>query len=349
MPFDMLDNRTKQVLRAVVQSYIASPEPVGSRFVTKKYSMGYSAATIRNIMADLAELGFLSQPHTSAGRVPTDRGYRFFVDFLMNAETANSKSEMPVEFARHFTRKLEHIRNDLNMMFSEVAHTLSAMSNYVGILMPPQPEKITFKRLDLIRYKGANVVAILLTDEGVIKNKILKIDPLLTQEDLNRIADYLNSEFSGCILDDIRGMLIKRMKHEKTLWDNLISRAIKICEQTLSFSEDDIFVSGLYDVINLPDFSDIARIKELSKAIQDKHAILKMLDEFSDADGVRVVIGDENPVEELRKLSIVTATYKEGDRPIGVIALIGPTRMNYSKAISMVDTIAKCVTKTFSD
>ncbi|MCL4492715.1 MAG: heat-inducible transcriptional repressor HrcA [Nitrospirae bacterium] len=349
MVFDMLDDRSKQVLCAVVQSYINSPEPVGSRFVTKKYPLGCSPATIRNIMADLEEFGFLSQPHTSAGRVPTDRGYRFFVDTLLNTEKTHEGDEISKEFVRQFTRKLEGIKNDLNVMFSEATNTLSVMSSYVGVLIPPQPEKITFKKIDLIRYKGSNVVVILLTDEGIIKNRVMRVDPLVTQEDLSRIADYLNSEFSGLILDDIRGMLVKRMKDEKVLWDKLISKAIKVCEQALSFSEDEIFVSGLYDVMDLPDFSNIARIKELSRAIKDKHTILKLLDEFSDAEGVQVVIGDENPVEDLRNLSIVTAPYKEGNRPMGVIALIGPTRMDYLKAISMVGAVAKCVSRTFRD
>ncbi len=349
MAFDMLDKRSKQVLYAVIQSYINSPEPVGSRFVTKKYPLGCSSATIRNIMSDLEDMGFLSQPHTSAGRIPTGKGYRFFVDSLMDTEKVNEGSEMSREFVGQFTRKLEGIKTDLNVMFSEVTNTLSIMSNYVGILIPPQPEKITFKRIDLIRYKGSNVVAILLTDEGIIKNRVLQVDPRFTQDDLTRIADYLNSEFSGFILDDIRGMLIKRVKDEKTLWDKLISKAIQICEQAISYSEDDIFVSGLYDVMDLPDFSNISRIKELSRAIKDKHAILKLLDEFSDAEGVQVMIGDENPVEDLKNLSIVTAPYKEGARPMGVIALIGPTRMDYLKAISMVDAVAKCVSKTFRD
>ncbi|HEX8948328.1 MAG TPA: heat-inducible transcriptional repressor HrcA [Dissulfurispiraceae bacterium] len=349
MMFDTLDERSKQVLYAVVQSYISSPEPVGSRFITKKYSLGYSSATIRNIMADLEELGFLNQPHTSAGRIPTDKGYRFFVDSFASAEGTAADDEITKEFARQLTRKLEGIKNDLNAMFAEVTNTLSMMSHYVGVLIPPQPEKITFKRMDLIRYKGPNVVAILLTDEGIIKNRVLKADPRLTQEDLNRIADYLNSEFSGHILDEIRGMLLKRMRDEKVLWDRLISKAIKICEQAICFADGDIFVSGLYDVMDLPDFSNIARIRELSRAIKDKHTILKLLDNFSDVEGVRVLIGDENPIEDLRRLSIVTAPYKEGTRPMGVIALIGPTRMDYSKAIAMVNTVARCVSRTFRD
>lgn len=347
MVINMLDERSKQVLRAVVQSYINKLEPVGSRFVTKKYALGCSPATIRNIMADLEDLGFLSQPHTSAGRVPTDKGYRFYVNFLGDADNYGEQDAELKDCICRFTQRLEGIGSDLNGMFVEVTNALSSMSNYIGVVMPPRPESTTFNRIDFIRYKADKVVAVLLTDEGVIKNKMLSVDTAFTQEDLNRIAGYLNSEYSGRTIDEIKSMLVKKMRQEKAAWDKLITRAIKIYEEATSFAEDDFFVSGLYDVMGLPDFSDMSRIREISRAIKDKHAILKLLEELSNAEGVQVVIGNENPVEELRGLSVVASTYKEGERPMGVIALIGPTRMDYSKAIYMVDAISKCISRTF--
>ncbi len=344
-----LDERSRQVLYAVVESYINNPEPVGSRFVTKKYFFGFSSATIRNIMADLEELGFLAQPYISAGRVPTDKGYRFYVDSFADSDLMqHHQDEVFAKLICQLAKKLKKMRNDMNEMFMEVINTLSTVSNYIGVATPPKPEKIIFNRIDLIRYKGNHVVAILLTDNGVIKNKILKIDPKLTRHDLNRIADYLNSEYLGYTLNEIKSVLIKRIKQEKALWDDLISRAVKISEQAISLARNDIFVSGLYNVLNLPDFSDISKFKEIAKAIKDKHLILNLLDELSDTEGVQVVIGNENPVEGLRNLSIVASTYKEGDMPMGVVALIGPKRMDYSKAIYMVDTVAKCINKTFS-
>src|SRR5208337_1154722 len=226
MIFDMLDKRSRQVLQAVVQSYINNPEPVGSRFVTKKYALGCSPATIRNIMADLEEFGFLSQPHTSAGRVPTDKGYRFFVDPLAAMEESGAQRE----FAQQFMIKLEAIKDDISMLFSEVTNTLSAISNYVSIALPPRPEKTTFNRIQLIKYRRNIIVAILLTDEGVFRNRMLSVPEGVTQEDLNRIADYINGEYAGCTLDEIRKTLVKRMKYEKVLWDRLVSKAIEICE-----------------------------------------------------------------------------------------------------------------------
>jgi heat-inducible transcriptional repressor len=348
MIFSMLDERSRQVLTAVVQCYINSPEPVGSRFITKKYALGCSPATIRNIMADLEEFGFLSQPHTSAGRVPTDKGYRFFVDSLPLLEESGERNEVSREFARQFTKKLNTIKNDMSVLFSEVTSTLSMLSNYVSIVLPPKPEKTTFNRMELIKYKKNLIVAILLTDEGVFRNRMLTMTDGITQEDLNRIADYINGEYAGRTLDEIKKTLVQRIKYEKVLWDKLVSKAIEICEQALYFAEDSVFISGLYDVMDLPDFSDITHIRELSRAIKDKHLILKLLEEFSDSEGVKVVIGDENPISGLKGLSVVTSTYKEGDRPMGVIALLGPRRMNYAKAISIVDMAAQCVTETLA-
>jgi heat-inducible transcriptional repressor len=297
-------------------------------------------------MADLEELGFLRQPHTSAGRIPTDKGYRFYVNSL-RIEGGERPYEMPSGFVRQFARRLEEVKSDITMMFSEVTQTLSSMSNYIGVALPPKPEKTTFNRIDLVRYREDSVVALLVTDQGVIKNRVLRTGETVSQHDLNRIAEYLNAEYAGKTLDEMKTLIMERMRAEKRVCDGLISRAISICEQAISFADDDLFVSGFYDVMDLPDFSDVLKIKALSKAIRDKHLILRLLHEISSAEGVHVFIGDENPVAELRKLSVVASTYREGKRPMGVIALIGPTRMNYSMAISTVDAVARCVSRTF--
>jgi heat-inducible transcriptional repressor len=343
----MLDERSRQILCAIVQSYISSPEPVGSRYVTKKYTLGFSPATIRNIMADLEDLGFLSQPHTSAGRIPTDKGYRFFVDNILCSARKQTQKELPDNFVSGLTKRLDLVKNDKSSVFSEIADTLSNVSNYVSIALPPVPERTTFNKIDLIKYKDGLVVATLLTNEGIIKNKVISVDPKVTQSDLDRIRGYLNSEYAGYLLDDIKDALVSRVKREKVIWDKLIERAIKIFEESFLFDNKDVYVSGLYDVMNLPDFADIERIKEFSKAIKEKHIILKLLDELSEAEGVQVVIGNENSVDELKGFSVVASNYKEGGRPIGTIALIGPTRMDYYKAICMVETVAGCLSRTF--
>jgi len=340
----MTDDRVYKVLWAVVESYITSPDPVGSRFVTKKYAFNLSPATIRNIMADLEDMGLLHQPHTSAGRVPTDKGYRLYVDTLYQREDLQDKYDV-----EETMRKLENIRSDINLLLREASRALSTASHYLGVTLSPRPEKTTLSGINLFRYREGQVMVVMLTDEGIVKNKCIATDTALTQRDLNRISDYLNSEFAGLTLDEIRTRLLREMHRDKMLCDTLISRAIWICREALSFEYGDLFISGLSEVLGLPDFSDLQRIKEISRAIEDKHLIIKLLDTLSESDGVSVVIGSENPASEMKRLSMVVSSYREGERPIGTIAIIGPTRMDYSRVICIVDRTAKFITKVLSE
>jgi heat-inducible transcriptional repressor len=337
----MLNERNKKVLCAVVQSYINYPDPVGSRAVTKKYSFGLSPATIRNIMADLEDMGFLTQPHTSAGRVPTDLGYRFYVDSLVAEEGYYSD----IDILHEIYKKLESLKNDIDTLLNETTRNLSRLSHYLGIALCPSPDTTTLKRINLLKYKADKVAVVLFTDEGLVKNKIISIDSEISQKDLNRIAGYLNSEFSGYTFDEIRLKTIKEMSREKSRCDSLISKAMRICQDALYFPYSSLFVSGLSEVLELPDFADLKKIRELSRAIEDKHTIIKLLDKLSESGGVQVIIGSENTLEEMKKLSVIVSPCKEGDRSIGVVGIIGPTRMNYAKAIYIVENTSKLITR----
>ena len=337
----MLSERSKKVLYAVVQSYINFPDPVGSRVVTKRYAFGLSPATIRNIMSDLEEMGFLTQPHTSAGRVPTDLGYRFYVDLLAEEGVHDSN----LEILQGLYRRLEALRNDIDMLLSETTRNLSLLSHYLGVAMSPMPDTTTLRKINLLKYQADKIAAVLFTDEGLVKNKVVSIDSEISQKDLNRIAGYLNAEFSGLTFDEIRLKVISEMSKEKIRCDRLISKAMKICQDVLYFPQNDLFVSGLSEVLDLPDFADLKKIRELSKAIEDKHTIIKLLDKLSESDGIQIIIGSENSMDELKKLSMVISPCKEGDKPIGVVGIIGPTRMNYAKAMYIVENTAKFITR----
>ncbi len=339
----MLDERTRQVLLAVIQCYIGAAGPVGSRLVTKKYSFGLSPATIRNIMSDLEDMGYLRQPHTSAGRVPTDSGYRFYVDSLLN-----DRQQVRKDHLAELTRKLETLRQDINSFLDEASKMLSFLTHYIGITMTPGAGCTTLNRIELIKHRGDQLAVIMFTDEGLIKNKVVSIDPELSQKNLNRIASYINSRYSGLTLDEIRKRVVGEMTRESLLCDGLIAEALKICRNVFSVSPGDVYISGLSEMLSLPDFSDIERIRELLKAIEDKRIVVTLLDNISDAEGTQVFIGSENPIDEMKQFSIVAATYKEGTRPIGAIGIIGPTRMNYLEAISIVDLTASYITRILS-
>ncbi|MDA8241527.1 MAG: heat-inducible transcriptional repressor HrcA [Nitrospiraceae bacterium] len=339
----MLDERTKQVLFAVIQCYINAPGPVGSRVVTKKFSFGLSPATIRNIMSDLEEMGYLQQPHTSAGRVPTDIGYRYYVDSMRSEKRLINK-----DFLLELNRKLELLKKDINAFLDEASKMLSYLSHYIGVTMSPNTGITTLDRIELIKYRDSQVAVILFTDEGLIKNRIISVDAALSQRDLNRIAAYISSHFSGRTIEEIRKVVVKELAREKVLCDSLVEEAMKICGAVFSASPGNVYISGLSEVLALPDFCDIDRIKELLKTIEDKHIIIKLLDKIADEDGPQVIIGSENPLDEMKTFSIVAATYKEGSRPMGAVGIIGPTRMNYLQAISIVDLTAAYITEMLS-
>ncbi|MBI5641095.1 MAG: heat-inducible transcription repressor HrcA [Nitrospirae bacterium] len=339
----MLDDRSRQVLFAVIQCYIDSPGPVGSRVVTKRFSFGLSPATIRNIMSDLEEMGFLRQPHTSAGRVPTDLGYRYYVDAIKeDRQTVNR------DLILELGRQLEMMRRDINSFLDEAARMLSSLSHYIGITMSPNTSTATLSRVELIRYRGNRLAVILFTDEGLIQNKIISVDPDISASNLRRVAEYINEEFAGLTLDEIRQRVIDEMTRERVLCDRLISEAMKICSGIFYAAPGNLYISGISEMLSLPDFCDIRRIKELLKTMEDRHLIVKLLDKLSISSGTQVFIGSENPLDEMKGFSLVASTYKEGNRPIGAIGIIGPTRMNYLQAISIVDMTANYITEILS-
>jgi len=337
----MLGERSERILFSIVRSYIESGEPVGSRFITKRYSFNISPATVRNTMADLEELGYLAQPHTSAGRVPTDRGYRFFVEFLKKMK------ERETSFIKSYIAGLESMREDLNGLLEGAARSLSEHSSYLGVAAPAKPERTTLNRIELFSY-GSHIAVLLLTNEGLVKHKLLKMEPGLTPRSLRRISEYLNSEFAGRSIDEIRHRLIKEMSKEKALCDILISKAVEICREALSFPAGDIHMHGLSGFIGFPDFAD--RLGEIARAIEDKHLMLKLLEKVCEESGggTSVLIGSENPVRDMKDLSFVMASYKQGGKAAGTVGIIGPTRMDYERAIIMVEATARFITDTLS-
>jgi len=339
----MLDDRSKQVLYAVIQCYINTPGPVGSRVVSKKYHFGFSPATIRNIMSDLEEMGYLRQPHTSAGRVPTDSGYRFYVDSL-SAEKQQINNALTAEL----TKKFELIKKDINSFLDDASKMLSELSHYIGITMSPNTSMTTLSKIELLKYRDNQLAVILFTDEGIIKNKIVPVDPEISQKELNLIAEYINSRFKGQSLDEIKRLILKEMTRERVLCDSLISEAIRICRTAFSAAPGNIYISGLSEVLRLPEFCDINRIRELLQTLEAKHIIVNLLDNIAESEGTQVIIGAENLLDEMKQFSLVAATYKEGNRPIGTVAIIGPKRMNYQEAISIVDSTAQFITKLLS-
>lgn len=345
MKKEIFEERIFRVLWAVVDSYISNPDPVGSRYITRKYGFNLSPATIRNIMADLEDMGYLMQPHTSAGRVPTDKGYRFYVNAVESLKSVEAEQGL----FKELRNRLENIRNDVNELLDETTKTISEVTHYLGIAIPPKPDRSVLKKINLYKCREDRVATVLITEEGLIKNRIIELDPDLSDRDLKRISDYLNSKFSGYSIDEIRTIILKEMKSDSVICDRLISKAMRICEEIMHSGQNTVFISGLSEVLELPDFSDLARIKAIMKTIEDKRRIIKLLDMLTDEGGVKVVIGSENPVTDMMSLSVVASTYREGDKQMGTIGIIGPTRMDYFRAMAIVDATARYISERLSE
>lgn len=338
-----LNERSRQVLFAIVQSYIERPDPVGSRFVTRRYGFRSSPATIRNIMADLEESGYLSQPHTSAGRIPTDKGFRFYVDSLYS-----SPDEGLDEHIRGLGSSIEAIRADAGSVLAEVTRRLSDISHQLAFAAPIRPNETTLNRIQLYGFRGNRIAAVVLTDEGVIKNTVLENTRGLSQRDLNGISDYLNSEFSGNSIDSIRAVLAEGLSRDRKNFDILISHAHELFRKAMSFqTSPEVFVSGLTELLALPEIS--SKVKHLAKAIEEKHLILSMIEDIGNSGDINVFIGSENPREEMKGLSLVCASYCQGGMRCGNLGIIGPTRMDYSRIIPMIKIAAMTISEALTE
>lgn len=337
----MLNERSRRVLFTVIESYIRLSGPVGSGFVARNCGYSLSPATARNIMSDLEEMGLLNQPHTSAGRIPTDKGYRLYVNSLSKRRKKPEETTLPSEIKRFVS-----INVDINSLLSEVARTLSRRSHFLGVAACARPSALTLNRIQMYSYRGRHVASVLFTDEGYIQHKLINTDSGLSQKDLNRISEYLNSEFTGRSIFEIQTMLVKKISKEKAICDIMMSKALSLCKEALSFPQNELFVSGLSEFLGLPDIA--VKIREIAKTIEEKHLVLKLLDRISSEEGVNVLIGAENPIAEFRDLSIVASSYMRHDRPMGTIGVIGPTRMNYTKTIAMVSAFSRLLTESLS-
>ncbi|MBI4698708.1 MAG: heat-inducible transcription repressor HrcA [Nitrospirae bacterium] len=342
-----MDERSKKILWAIIQDYVSCEGPVGSRTVMKKYPMGLSSSTIRNTMADLEDMGYVIQPHTSAGRIPTDRGYRLYVNTLLK-ECAFSINKKLLD---QLSDRLQFLERDINNLIKETSQTLSQFSHYLGFVTAPKTEEMILRHIDFILHKGHKILCILVSEEGVIKNRFITIkDNTFTQRELDKITAYLNSRLKGLALKEIRAKILSQMAQERTTCDKLIHDALTLCKRTIDLeTENAVSMGEISGTCNLPDFATMEQIRNLFRAIEEKHTMMKLLDKIMDSEGVQVFIGSENALAGMDGLSVVASTYKDGDRTLGTISVIGPTRMNYDRVIPIVSYTAKTLTKILSE
>ena len=342
MGYEELDARKMSILKAIIDDYIASVEPVGSRTIAKKYDMGLSSATIRNEMADLEEMGYLSQPHTSAGRIPSDKGYRLYVDKLMNPnERVIKPTEEDLEVIRSFMQQRIH---ELNQMLRAASEIVSRITHYTAIGMASSVKKHAIKALQIISVDICKLLVIVVLDNDVIKNQIVKIKEPLRPEEISKLTVICGNILTGNKAEDITITMINDIvalsgiERERILpiVDGILE-CIKQCDSA------EIYTEGTAKLLEHPEFNDIAKAKSLLELLNKEEELAKLLHNCEDAGakGIVIRIGNENELPEVSDCSVITATYSVDGVNLGTIGVIGPTRMDYSKVISALEYVRK--------
>jgi heat-inducible transcriptional repressor len=332
--------RSKRVLAALVRQYIESGEPIPSSLLVGAAGLGVSSATVRTILARLEEEGFILQPHTSAGRIPTDRGYRFYVDLLLENRRSNRTANAVEARLRRESTPL------VDSVLSQASHVVSQASRHVGFALRPAHAAAVFDRVEFIPLSATRVLVVIVASGGHVIQKVIDVDESLDAGDLRAAANYLNAEFSGLPLRRAREAVLERMREERMLYDALMARAMRLASSTFSgLDEEDrnLFVEGAASLLDDQELG-LGTMQSLLLMIEEKQRLVRLLNEYIDGPGLTVVIGAEHPDPSLRLFSLVASTYEDA-AGTGTIGVIGPTRMRYSRAIALVEGAAHAVSR----
>lgn len=331
----MLDDRARLLLKALVERYIADGQPVGSRTLSRASGLELSPATIRNVMSDLEELGLIASPHTSAGRIPTARGYRLFVDTMLTAQrqelsTPSLAPEQPQK------------------VIAQAAQLLSSLSHFVGVVMAPRRTSV-FRHIEFLRLSEKRFLVIIVSPDGDVQNRVIFTESDYTQAQLIEAANFLNANYAGLAIEQVR----ERLRHEvDTLRGEiatLMQAAVQVSSEALTQSQDDVVISGERNLLAVSDFShDMGQLRRAFDLFEQKTQLMRLLDISSQAEGVRIFIGGESQVVPFEELSVVSAPYEVDGHIVGTLGVIGPTRMPYDRMIQIVDITSRLVSNALS-
>lgn len=331
-----VESRRKSILGAVVESYVDTALPVGSRAVSQRFRHTISPATIRNVMVDLEEMGFIMQPHTSAGRVPTDKGYRFYVDSLLEPKLLTKEEESIIN------KLIHQSGNDIEYIMQGASKAISVITNVAGIVLTPRLKRSIFKHIELFSIDESRILAVIITTSGFVKNSIMNFDERVTKQELTRITEFLNSELEGVSLGEIKSYLTRKLLEERDSFYTFLKRAADILSIPGLFKADDhLYFEGAACIMSHPEFTDIKKARLFLKVCEDKKGLLNLLNEDMGREGIKVHIGKENICDEVQDLSIVTCNYNINGMTVGAIAAMGPTRMEYGKVMSVLRHISR--------
>lgn len=331
----MLDDRAKLLLKTLVERYIAEGQPVGSRTLSRASGLELSPATIRNVMSDLEALGLITSPHTSAGRIPTARGYRLFVDTMLTAQ----RDQLPApSLAPDQPQKV----------IANAANLLSSLSQFVGVVMAPRRTSV-FKQIEFLRLSDRRLLVIIVSPDGDVQNRVIFPESDYSQSQLVEAANYINAHYAGLTIEQVRDRLQSEVEKLRSEIASLMQAAMQASSEVMTESQDDVVISGERNLLSVSDFSsDMGQLRRAFDLFEQKAQLMRLLDVSSKAEGVRIFIGGESQVVPFEELSIVSANYEVDGQVVGTLGVIGPTRMPYDRMIQIVDITSRLVTNALS-
>ncbi|HNE60837.1 MAG TPA: heat-inducible transcriptional repressor HrcA [Ottowia sp.] len=331
----MLDDRARLLLKTLIERYIADGQPVGSRTLSRASGLELSPATIRNVMSDLEELGLIASPHTSAGRVPTARGYRLFVDTMLTAQRAELEApELPAAQPQK--------------VIAQAAQLLSSMSQFVGVVMAPRRSSV-FRHIEFLRLSERRLLLIIVAPDGDVQNRVLFTDTDHTASELQQASNYLNAHFSGLDIEQVRLRLRHEVDSLRGEIAKLMHAAVQLGSEAMTQAQDEVVISGERNLLAVSDFSgDLGQLRRAFDLFEQKAQLIRLLDMSSQAEGVRIFIGGESQMVPVEDLSVVSAPYEVDGQVVGTLGVIGPTRMPYDRMIQIVDITSRLVSNALS-
>lgn len=340
-----LNERDREILKAVILSYIVNAEPVSSRSVAKRSDLGLSAATIRNTMADLEEEGLLFQPHTSAGRVPTAAAYRLFVEQMMKGR------QVPPEVRRYIRNNLRAAPGDAEELMEAATHLLTELTHQVGLVVTPAMGDTVLKAVDFVPLEGRKVLCVVVSTGGFVDNKVVETDEEVSREELVRISNYLNEHCAGRTLRQIRDHLLLRMSEERMQMDRLMALTIELAREGFELMDSGprVLHEGTSSLLDQPELADLGRVRRLFETFANHARLVRMLNQCIEGQGMRVIIGDESELTSELDFSLVSTSYGVDDAPLGALGIFGPSRMEYEKVIPLVHYLGESLSQVLAE
>lgn len=336
-----LIRRRHALLVATVQDFIANAEPVGSQHLAGKYALGVRAATVRAMMAQLEEAGYLHQPHTSAGRIPTDKAFRYYVDHLEPGWKVGHVERAQIEFS------YSERRGDLAETMRETSRLLALLTGQTGLVMAPRLESVVLEHVSLIRLRDRQVLALFVPTVGAVRQRVIETDQNYSHEELERMAAYLNQCVNGRTLEATRALIEQRLAEERARYDRMVAAALRLGEALVNTTAPaELYIEGSVKVFDQPEFDNADKLRELMRALENKSALLELLERSLLRNEPMVSIGSENFDARLSELSVVAAAYASGSTAVGSVAVVGPVRMDYGRVIPLVDYTARALSRT---